>query len=361
MKFSFSPFLDTILPRHATRSEYTHRRYRDSLLFNILVTLALCIALALLTKIGHSNVLTNLFSLSVVACLVMLALLRTNLSLTFVNAISVLIVSSLVSILASVTGGLDSPVTSWMVALPLVTIILMRGKLAMALLVFQGIPLLGFVYSETVGMSMPQVLEPKYFVRAQIFSIVSAWLVGVISLASHRYWQSELQSSLSTSAHIDSLTGLLTRGHFESQARQNLKYAARDHDQLSFVMIDMDRLKLINDDHGHAVGDQVIRLVAKIVLKELRAGDFCGRIGGDEFCAVLLGASKEDAERVADRLSAAVSNVSPRRQRDVVTPVSISVGISTYDGVGDSNTIEHYISLADEKMYQQKALHKAMI
>lgn len=126
-------------------------------------------------------------------------------------------------------------------------------------------------------------------------------------------------------------------------------------------MIDMDRLKSINDDHGHATGDQVIRLVAKIVLKELRAADFCGRIGGDEFCAVLPGANSVDAKRVADRLVEAVGNVTPRRQRDIVTPVSISVGVSTYDGVGDPNTIEHYISLADEKMYHQKAIRKAMI
>lgn len=361
MALSLSPLLDLALPRHAKRSDYRHRQYRDSLLFNILVTLALCLALGLLTKIGESTLLTTLFSSSAVTCLVMLALLRTSLSLSYVNAISVFVVSALVSILASVTGGLESPVTSWMVALPLVTVVLMGGKLALVLLVIQAIPLIGFMYCELAGFDMPQVLDRQHYVYAHLFSIISAWLIGVSSIAAHRYWQFELHSSLSATAHVDVLTGLMTRGHFESQAQRALMYSARDGSPLSFVMIDMDRLKIINDEHGHAVGDQMIGLVGQIVKNELRAADFCGRIGGDEFCAVLPGADDSVATLVAERLAHAVGSVSPRRKKDIVTPISVSVGISTYSGVGKPHTIDEYIAAADEQMYQQKAIHRAMI
>jgi diguanylate cyclase (GGDEF)-like protein len=360
MTFSLSQILDFVLPRHAKRSDYTHRQYLDSLLFNILVTLALCLALGLLTKAAESTLLTALFSFAAVGFLLMLALLRTSLSLTYVNTGGVLVVSSVVGSLASVTGGLGSPAISWMIMLPLVTVVLMRGKMGLALLVLQGVPLVGFIYCELAGVELPELLASKHYVYAQIFSIASAWLVGVLSIASHKYWQSQLQSSLSHSADVDALTGLMSRGNFEVQTKRELAYAGRDCRPLSFLMIDMDRLKQINDEHGHAEGDQMIALVANIIIRELRSVDFCGRIGGDEFCAVMPGANSAVARLVAERLEQAVSGVAPRRKRDKATPVSISVGASTYEGYGPPNTIEHYISLADQQMYQKKAIRRAV-
>jgi diguanylate cyclase (GGDEF)-like protein len=247
-----------------------------------------------------------------------------------------------------------------MVTLPLVTVVLMRGKLGLALVVLQGVPLVGFIYCELAGVELPQLLASKHYVYAQIFSIVSALLVGVLSIASHKHWQSQLQRSLSYSAHVDALTGLMSRGHFEAQAKRELAYADRDCEPLSFLMIDMDRLKQINDEHGHAEGDQMIALVANIVARELRSVDFCGRIGGDEFCAVMPNSNSAVAALVAERLEKAVSNVAPRRKRDTATAVSISVGVSTYDGYGPPNTIEHYISLADRQMYKNKVIRKAV-
>lgn len=359
MALSFSPVLDYVLPRHAKRSEYKHRQYRDSLLFNMLVTLALIIALALLSQVGESEVLTALFSFSSVACLTLLALLRTGLSLSYINTISVFVVSSLVVALVCVTGGLYSPVTSWMVALPLVTVVLMRGKLAVSLLCLQAIPVAGFTYCAFAGIQFPQLLSEEHYDYAFLFAILSAWLVGVISISSHRHWQTQLTNSLSVSANVDPLTGLMSRGYFEQRARQALGYAFHDGDPLSFIMIDMDRLKEINDEHGHATGDTMLALVARLILTELRAGDFCGRIGGDEYCAVLPRASLADAENVASRLNAAVGKVSPRRKRDVVTPVSISVGVATYDGVGDPSPVEEYLDEADQRMYRHKISRRA--
>lgn len=359
MRLSLSPILDFVLPRHAMRSDHTHRRYRDSLLFNILITFVICLALGLLTILDSNSLLTTLFSSSAIASLVMLALLRTNLSLTYVNAVSVLIVSALVSVLASVTGGLESPVTSWMVALPLVTVVLMRGKLAFTLLLVQGAPVLGFIYCEITAVKMPQVLNPAYLFHAHIFAIVSSWLIGVISVASHQHWQNQLRASLSHHAHTDSLTGLMTRGHFDHQARRARAYAERAGEPLSFVVIDLDKLKAINDNHGHAQGDAVIKLVATMILKELRAADFCGRLGGDEFCAALPGAGRRDAERIAERLQDAVAQVAPRRTRERSNAVAVSVGVDTYDGIGEPESIEHYLSKADALMYRQKTAKAA--
>lgn len=311
--------------------------------------------------VGGRTLLTTLFSLSATAYLMMLVLLRTGFSLSYINAVSILIVFSLVSILAAATGGVESPVTSWMIVLPLLTAVLMRGMLVLIMLFIQSLPLAIFVYCAAVNIQMPHVIDERYLLNFKLFAVTSAWLVGILSVASHRHWQIALNSALTMNANIDPLTDLMSRGHFGVQAEQTLKYASRDRDSLSVLMIDLDRLKQINDKHGHGVGDHVISLVARIVQRELRATDFCGRIGGDEFCAVLPGVDQEGAQRVAARLRDAVKNISPRRLRDIATPVSISVGVASYDGIGDAKELEYYISRADQHMYQHKAVRKAVL
>jgi diguanylate cyclase (GGDEF)-like protein len=126
-------------------------------------------------------------------------------------------------------------------------------------------------------------------------------------------------------SRTDPLTGCLNRRGFEERFAAELSRAARTEAMLAIVLLDLDDFKLVNDEHGHAFGDELLRWVVETMVAVVRPSDAVGRLGGDEFAVLALGAGVSEATLLAERLRTALEARAP-----------VSFGISTYpqDGVG---------------------------
>lgn len=152
-------------------------------------------------------------------------------------------------------------------------------------------------------------------------------------------------------ALLDSLTDLLTRGAFRHAAKAEFTRAVRDGTPLSCVIIDIDHFKAINDTHGHAIGDSVLRNVAAMLRAETRSSDLIGRIGGEEFALLLPGTSIETAMHCAERIRAmlATTTVTVSGKRLQLTA---SLGVSSCQRHDDA--IEMVMGRADRALYASK-------
>lgn len=111
-----------------------------------------------------------------------------------------------------------------------------------------------------------------------------------------------LVSELERQARHDGLTGLLNRSSLVEELTRHWSHATRSEDPLACVMLDVDFFKRVNDTYGHAAGDQVLQTVAATLQAGCRLEDVCGRYGGEEFCVVLPGTTKEQALAWAERM-----------------------------------------------------------
>lgn len=153
-------------------------------------------------------------------------------------------------------------------------------------------------------------------------------------------------------AHHDPLTGLSNRNLFWSQFRRAIHEARREERLVAISYIDLDNFKQINDLHGHAVGDQVLRSLAERISSCIRASDIAVRLGGDEF-AIIFSNPKHDEKGILRRLEAI-------RQR-AAEPISIesgSITVTCSSGTaffpGDGDTPEALLAKADAAMYEVK-------
>lgn len=146
----------------------------------------------------------------------------------------------------------------------------------------------------------------------------------------------------------DPLTGLLNHRAFQERLGEELARARRDGHPVSVVALDIDDFKSINDDFGHATGDEALRLVARAMSAELRPGDVCGRVGGDEFTIGIVRTGAETAEVIVDRIRSAVraaSEITGHR-------IALSAGIAEFPGHAQEQ--EELLHLADGAMYWAK-------
>ncbi|MES2611203.1 MAG: diguanylate cyclase [Pseudomonadota bacterium] len=125
---------------------------------------------------------------------------------------------------------------------------------------------------------------------------------------------------------VDTLTGLYGRGHWQEQAEAALRSHQASREPACMLMMDIDSFKQINDQHGHSVGDEVIRAVAHVVRGNVRATDCAGRYGGDEFAILLTGMALEEAVAVAERIRAQTEAI---RLRDMpALRMTASIGVA---------------------------------
>ena len=152
-------------------------------------------------------------------------------------------------------------------------------------------------------------------------------------------------------ARIDVLSGLANRRCFEEVAARELSRAQRYGLPLSILLIDIDRFKLVNDTHGHAAGDAVIRAVAAVSQSVVRDNDFVARIGGDEFSILLPGSGLDQALVVAERLRMRLATTPVEHGGDVLA-FSVSVGVSQW--VATDTDMGSLLQRADQALYAAK-------
>ncbi len=131
-------------------------------------------------------------------------------------------------------------------------------------------------------------------------------LEAIADLATVACHNAESYHQVQQAARTDALTGLLNHGAMQVRVREEIARARRDGTPLSFVIIDLDDFKRVNDVSGHQAGDEVLRQVAAVLHGELRPYDVVARYGGDEFVLLLPGSDENDARMVAERVRDAV-------------------------------------------------------
>lgn len=156
-------------------------------------------------------------------------------------------------------------------------------------------------------------------------------------------------------AETDPLTGVHNLRAFHALAHRECALAARHDRVLSFLMIDSDDLKKVNDTHGHEAGDRLIRHVVELIKTELRATDLIARCGGDEFVCLLPETGPAAAARTAERIRSRVAGV-PLVLGNTALPASVSIGVASRPDHGsDAGTL---MRNADRALYVSKSQGK---
>ena len=165
------------------------------------------------------------------------------------------------------------------------------------------------------------------------------------ALALRNAWLLEQVQKL---AETDPLTGIANRRVFETTLDREISRSARTGEQVSLLMFDIDRFKVLNDKHGHDAGDQVLKAVAKVLASCSRNFDTVARYGGEEFGIVLADCSMGDAFDTAERLRDMVSGL------ELMEPITVSAGVASYPThAGDRDDL---IRASDKALYESKSL-----
>jgi diguanylate cyclase (GGDEF)-like protein/PAS domain S-box-containing protein len=162
----------------------------------------------------------------------------------------------------------------------------------------------------------------------------------------------KLQAHLENMATIDSLTGLPNRQAFMQRANNEFNRARRYARPLTVVMIDIDHFKAINDQYGHAAGDDVLRQAANICQSRLRGSDFMGRVGGEEFVLLLPDTPPTNAYYVAERMRTHLCETPIELENGTTLNITASFGVAPMNE--DESDFDSLLERADEAMYHAK-------
>lgn len=162
----------------------------------------------------------------------------------------------------------------------------------------------------------------------------------------------EINIKLEILATTDSLSGVRNRRSFYESCSPMITYTRRENKNLAVLMIDIDKFKLINDVYGHSIGDDVIKLMAKKTENTLRKSDIFGRLGGEEFAAVLPNTSERGALKAAENIRFEIENSEHVTGNNEKIRFTVSVGVALLRS--DDPDLETILHRADLALYDAK-------
>jgi diguanylate cyclase (GGDEF)-like protein len=199
-----------------------------------------------------------------------------------------------------------------------------------------------------IGLLMVRWMRRRHR-ASRLRSMVDDVAAGVV-FATFGYLIGRKADELAKRAETDALTGLYTARGLENLLSAEIARTARYHSPLSLLLIDLDRLKEINDRHGHYAGQTALRQVAAAIRAELRASDIGARWGGDEFAVAAPNTSTGAAWAMAERIRTAIAKAATK------WPLTASIGITTLDAVDSAGMVdvEMLMRSADAALYEAK-------
>jgi diguanylate cyclase (GGDEF)-like protein len=190
------------------------------------------------------------------------------------------------------------------------------------------------------------VLASNSFDADQVETAASLANQVVVALENAR-----LHRLVERQALVDSLTGLANRRSVEETLRSELARASRFGDEVCVVFADLDFFKRINDRHGHAAGDEVLKAFAAALRQTVRESDVAGRWGGEEFALVLTGTGSVGGARLAERARVAIETCNVLMPNGEPVTVTASFGVASYP---DSQELGELLAAADSALYEAK-------
>lgn len=171
-------------------------------------------------------------------------------------------------------------------------------------------------------------------------------------------YQDNLRSELEQSVNLstkDGLTNLFNRRYFDTHIQQMVKKTNESKGLLCLLMLDIDDFKKVNDNYGHQVGDEILKIVASNLKTSFRVTDLIARYGGEEFCVLLGDTRLDDAVLVADRFRERLEAIDVKIRDDLIIHKTASIGVTQYQY---SESIDNFISRADKALYEAKTTGK---
>ena len=202
-------------------------------------------------------------------------------------------------------------------------------------------------------------MEAQIGSQTPCWSSLSARLIDVEGQLAHLLWgfdistHKALEAQLRELATRDALSGLLNRRAFMERSTALFDHCRRHGQPCTVLMIDIDHFKRINDLHGHQMGDTAIRACADAIGQALREADLLGRLGGEEFAALLPHASANSAQQVAERIRGAIAQLGLVSPAGEPVTFTISIGMATNERYHTG--IEPLLADADAALYRAKA------
>lgn len=177
---------------------------------------------------------------------------------------------------------------------------------------------------------------------------VDCFITSLIDITERKRLEAELEHR----ARIDYLTGVSNHGYFMEQAELEINRAVRYDNPISFLMMDIDFFKQVNDTHGHKAGDSVLKKLGEVCKQTLREIDVIGRLGGEEFAIMLPETNIEKAAEVAERLRTALASATIPLDNKAPITFTVSIGVaSIYPKGGNMNKL---FNIADQALYEAK-------
>jgi len=205
----------------------------------------------------------------------------------------------------------------------------------------------------------------KLNIQYELEQFAIALLALMLSIAIHQY-AGQMRQRNGKLSHIlerDALTNALSRFYIMRRSQEEIERAQRTGRPLALLSIDLDHFKNVNDTYGHLAGDKTLQLIVETCQSTLRKIDLLGRIGGDEFLALLPETSLEDAQEIAKRMVQKVKQAEIKIGKDISFNTNISVGIALYqpdqhgaqnDSIDPVAILQQLIGRADEALYDVK-------
>lgn len=198
-------------------------------------------------------------------------------------------------------------------------------------------------------LQLQQALDRKAVETSRLYIVLLLLVLVFIGLWIYRLKRSQLR--FMSLARRDGLTGIFNRQHFVDEAERALGYVRKSDHGACLVLIDLDHFKLINDTHGHAVGDLVLKRAVAECQKHLRSSDVFGRLGGEEFAILLPECSMEHVMARAEQIRLAIAAVpADHVTREIV--VSASFGVASAERSGYD--LRQLLADADDALYRAK-------
>ena len=198
-------------------------------------------------------------------------------------------------------------------------------------------------------LTLQQSLAKKAAETSRLYIFVLLMVLAFIAFLTYRIKRSQLR--FMKLARRDGLTGIFNRQHFVSEAELQLQYCRKSSRDACLVLIDLDHFKIVNDTHGHAVGDRVLRRAVEACQAHLRSPDIFGRLGGEEFGILLPECTLEQVVARAEQIREAIATAATGEDAPGI-PISASFGVSMTSQCGYE--LRQLLIHADEALYRAK-------